>query len=657
MKMRLTLITVLALLLSLTAVVFAQEESANSFEVLRASLMRPDDATLDRWYQEYLNAPEAYIDPAIQERLLSNIRATKPLPILLDHITYTPSQRNQGGCGNCWVWAGTGLIETKHSVEQGVKDRLSVQYFDSVFYTVPGGWYACEGGSIGDFVDFYNTHAFIPWSNTNAHFQDQAGGSAPHVPASSISTNPLYDGNPGSLQGTAISTTSVTQATAIANIKNVLNQNKAVQFNFFLANSVDWNSFFSFWDNQAETDIWDSDSFCGHTVVEKQNLGHSVVIVGYDDTDANTANHYWIILNSWGAPAKRPSGLFRMKMYMNYQCKNVRATNWYYSRQFQTIETVAGKFPFSDTNSLFMGAKAASTNNIWFRERSTGQPWSRWSMLNGTSSETPAMATFNTRQYMVKKAAASTTISICHLISSGVWSGWRTVSGTTDAAPALATYRNRLYLFKKNDKSSSIEYKSMGTNGVWSAWKAVAGSSTPYAPSVVVHNDQLHLFQTDAAGSVLFRSMQSNGTWGGWYGIPGDFRTNAGPSAAIFDNRIHVVAKGVVGTPNSDKISIVYTGPVGGWSPWLEIPGAGLTSRGPRAGTGPDINTFNVVVTGQGANTLWTQTYVKGTGWNSVWTWIPGYSTAAPSLNTYWFRTQPFPTFALESGGGSKLVQ
>lgn len=652
MKRHLLGITVLALLISLAPLAWAQEDSANSVEVLRASIMRPDAATRDRWYKEYLEAPKAYIDPVIQKRLLSKSEATKPLPILLDHITYTPSERNQSSCGNCWVWAGTGLVETKHSVEQGVRDRLSIQYFDSVFYTVPGGYYACNGGNLGTFVNFYNTHVFVPWSNNNAHFQDQAGGTAPHVAASSISSTPNYDGNPNSLQGVTIATTSVTQATAIANIKNILNQNKAVQFNFWLATSADWNSFFSFWNNQAETTMWNPDTLCGHTVNSGEG-GHAVVIVGYDDTDANTANHYWIVLNSWGSNANRPNGLFRMKMYMNYKCTNVTSSGSYYSRQFQTIETVSGTRPFFDTNALFMAAKGASTNKIWFREKSTGQPWSIWSMLDGTTNQTPAMATFNTRQYMVTKGATDNTIWIRNVRSWGEWSAWSAVSGSTDAAPALVTYRNKLYLFIKTAAASSIQYKSMATNGAWSGWQTVAGSVTPYAPSVVVHNDQLHLFQTDGIGRVLIKSMSSNGTWGGWGGLTwSGFTSNAGPSAAVFDNRIHVVAKGVVGTPNSNKISLCATGPSGGWYTWSEIPGGGLTSSGPRCATGPDVKTLNVIVKGQSNNTLWTQTYVKGTGWAAGWTQLPGFSNWAPSLNTYWFRAEPFPMSPLESIDG-----
>ena len=636
-----------------------QATSGNSTAVLNASIMRPDEATRDKWYQEYLKAPKSYIDPDIKRRLLST--ATKPLPLLLDHITYTPSERNQSSCGNCWVWAGTGLAETKHSVENGVKDRLSIQYFDSAFYVFPGGYYACNGGNLGTFVNFYNQRVFVPWSNYNAYFQDQAGGTAPHVAASSISISPNYDGNPYAIQAATIPTAGLSQATAILNIKNILNQNKAVEFNFWLANQADWNTFFDFWNNHNETEIWNPDPLCGHTQ-GTGNGGHAVVIVGYDDSDTNLANRYWLVLNSWGANAHRPNGLFRMKMYMDYSCfVSTAIPGSYYSRQFQNIETVYGRIPFFDTNALFMASKGASTNSIWFRERSTGGPWSIWSMMSGTTSQTPALATFNTKQYMVTKGATDTSIWIRSQYSSGAWSSWTSVVGTTDTAPALATYRNKLYLFVKQAGGNAVQYKSMSTSGVWSAWATVPGASTPYAPAVVVHNDLLHLFQTATDGKVYFKSMPSNEVWYSGWGLlnwsDDNMLTNAAPAVTVYDNRIHVVVKGLSGTLNANNISIISTDSNGYWYYWAEIPGAGRTTRAPQVGVGPDVKTFNVTVTGQSSTTLWTQTYVKGTGWASSWSRISGYSTGAPSLNTYWFRAEPYPTLPTLAPSEGKLSE
>ena len=79
-------------------------------EAPRHPIMQPDGETRQQWYDEFMNAPKAYIDPQIAQTL-----DWGPRPYLLDKITYTPSERNQGGCGNCWVWAGTAQLEILHT--------------------------------------------------------------------------------------------------------------------------------------------------------------------------------------------------------------------------------------------------------------------------------------------------------------------------------------------------------------------------------------------------------------------------------------------------------------------------------------------------------------------------------------------------------------
>jgi hypothetical protein len=113
-----------------------------------------------------------------------------------------------------------------------------------------------------------------------------------------------------------VTTHNVGQAAAIDNLKNVLNQNKAIWIAFFVANSQDGNQFINFWSTQTETAVWNPDTYSGHTWDPNTGWGHAVLLVGYDDTDPN--NRYWVILNSWDTTSGRPNGLFRMKMDMNY---------------------------------------------------------------------------------------------------------------------------------------------------------------------------------------------------------------------------------------------------------------------------------------------------------------------------------------------------
>ena len=285
-------------------------------------------------------------------------------------IDYDPIQRNQGSCGNCWVWAGTGVMEIAHDYDNGVFDRLSIQFLDSC----RTGW-ACCGGGLGGFATWYSGQLAVPWDNTNASFADggtncAAGGSA--VPCANISITPHYPIN--TILQVSIDTHSG-QATAIANIKNILNQNRGVYFGFALPDGTSWDNFRSFWrcdGSETEATLWeDVDSFCG---IEWDGPeagdtagGHAVVIYGYNDDDADSANHYWLALNSWGtASGDRPNGFFRIPMMMNYDCAYPDdGTPGWWAFSFETLNVEFGNaLPIADANGPYNVACEGTTTNV-----------------------------------------------------------------------------------------------------------------------------------------------------------------------------------------------------------------------------------------------------------------------------------------------------
>jgi hypothetical protein len=209
-------------------------------------------------------------------------------------------------------------MEVALSVQNGVKDRLSIQYFNSNYNNGSGAW-ACCGGWLPQLAAFYaEEEKAIPWSNTNAGYADGGGTcySSASMPAHHISTSPSYAIT--SITAETIPTYGLSPETAIANIKAVLNQNRAVWFAFFLADSSDWNNFRSFWLYSPESTIWNPDFTCGKTYNPTTGGGHAVLCVGYNDDDPD--NRYWIIVNSWGTTSGRPNGIFHLDMDMNYSC-------------------------------------------------------------------------------------------------------------------------------------------------------------------------------------------------------------------------------------------------------------------------------------------------------------------------------------------------
>ena len=300
------------------------------------SIMRPDRETLREWIRAYESAPQFSVKRFGMSRPLQGSQN------LIDYLQYTPEERNQGSCGNCWAWAGTGVMEIDLSVNEGIRDRLSVQYINSCKST---GDYACGGGTLSYFKGFYrNNPRAIPWSSNNASYADarsRCGDGSSAVSCGDIATEPGYPIE--SISVMSIETTGVSQATAIANIKAVLDANKAVSFSFYLADNADWNDFRDFWINEGESALWDPSPYCGHTWVDSQGGGHAVLCVGYNDEDPDPANHYWIILNSWGANDGRPNGLFRMKMDIDYSCVLHDVDYSFYALRWQTLNIEWGE--------------------------------------------------------------------------------------------------------------------------------------------------------------------------------------------------------------------------------------------------------------------------------------------------------------------------
>ena len=305
-------------------------------------VMHPNQTTLQRWIEQYKTAEPVQIDQTIRNRAIQSTGSRS----LLSDLPYSAAERNQGKIGNCWVWAGTGVLEVAHTKQNSIRDRLSIQYLDSNYNGGSGSEWAGEGGTVTDFVNFYNQQRIVvPWSNTKANFQDGStwcrNNFQAWVSALSIQTTPHYDVT--SISEQRIETQGVSQIMAIADIKSVLDQGKAVDLAFFLPDDDAWDDFYTFWYDNRESAVWDPSRYSGRSWDYVTGKGHAVVCVGYDDTDPN--NRYWILLNSWGtANGNRPRGTFRMKMNIDYSVNYDSGYSSYYDVPATEWETISVGF-------------------------------------------------------------------------------------------------------------------------------------------------------------------------------------------------------------------------------------------------------------------------------------------------------------------------
>ena len=521
-------------------------------------IMRPDDLTIRIWQDRYERAPRAHIDeryhhhvhPKVAARIdnAGNISSTN----LLNLLTYLPSE-SQGSCGDCWAWAGTRVMGVDLNKQTGNAANLSVQFTNSCY-----GDNACCGGWLADIVDFYDSKLeAIPTSNTNAAFKDgnfgcSSRGSVSSVSCSSISTSTNYPIT--SISAATITTTGVSQATAISNIKNVLNQGKAIWVAFYLPNNTAWNNFYNFWNNQSESALWNPDTYCGQKW-SSSGGGHAVTLVGYDDSSSNTDDHYWIIVNSWGTTSNRPNGIFRMKMYVNYSCTFSRLSA--YALGFQTLNigwggdsapgdttapiVTAFTIPGSSTSltvniNSFTATDDVGVTGYMVTNSSTAPAES----ASGWSTSAPTRYTFSasttsgakTLYAWAKDAAgnvsasmsASVTLSIGapDLVISAVSNSAKTITSSSRSFPITDTTKNqgtgsaaasttKYYLSTTTSKTSSSVLLS-GTRSVaaLAAGETSTGSVTVIVPSGITRTTYYALACADDNAAVSESSESNN---------------------------------------------------------------------------------------------------------------------------------------------------
>jgi hypothetical protein len=439
------------------------------------------------------------------------------------------------------------------NTQQAKAVNLSVQFTNSCYGENP-----CCGGWLSDIVDFYNSKLMtIPTSNTNASFQDGrfscSSRTISSVSCSSISTSTNYP--IASMAAETVTTTGVSQATAISNIKNILNQGKAIWFAFYLPNNTAWNNFYNFWNNQSESALWNPDTYCGKTW-SSGGGGHAVTLVGYDDSDADTVNHYWIVLNSWGTTTNRPNGVFRVKMYANYGCTFSRLSAYALGFQTLNIEWGDGGSASGDTTAPMVTAFAipASSTSLTVSINSftamddvdvtgymvTNSSTKPTASASGWSTNAPTSYTFSssttsgtkTLYAWAKDAAgnvsasksASVTISIAgtiDLIISAVSNRATTITASSRSFSITDTTKNqgtasaaasttKYYLSTTTSKtSSSVLLSGTRSVAVLAAGKTSAGSTTVKVPSGITRTTYYAIACADDNAAVS-ESNESN---------------------------------------------------------------------------------------------------------------------------------------------------
>lgn len=183
---------------------------------------------------------------------------------------YMTPIKDQGSCGSCWAFASVGAMEAQYQIGKSNPNTgldLSEQYVLS-----------CSGGTCsGWYIDYALN--FLRDSGTPDEACDRYVGT---TTACGTGRCADYGSRLYKINGwTWIDTSAV-------NIKNYIYTHGPVMVWMPVFDDFPWYDA-SFWQY----------SFYSHSPSGSYG-GHFVVIVGWDDQGAGTADDYWIVRNSWG---------------------------------------------------------------------------------------------------------------------------------------------------------------------------------------------------------------------------------------------------------------------------------------------------------------------------------------------------------------------
>jgi hypothetical protein len=230
----------------------------------------------------HLLTAASVVDPAQQVVYTIHVKSNPAPPApalvnLLPLLHHVPADRKQGVCSNCYAWAATAALEVAMNVKYGIKDRLSIQYFNTIYKPLAPGDAAspCCANNFSAVLDTYlGSRMMIPWANPHAGFKDHdlpCAGAYPGRPA--IGLLPHY--RIRALGAQELGTRLWSDEDIIAEVMHHLSQRRAIIF---------------------------------------KTGGHYVTLVGYDARDPDPAKHLWRVLDSAGASSAMPEGVYGLPM-------------------------------------------------------------------------------------------------------------------------------------------------------------------------------------------------------------------------------------------------------------------------------------------------------------------------------------------------------
>ena len=175
---------------------------------------------------------------------------------------------------------------------------------------------------------------------------------------------------------------------------------------------------------------------------------------------------------------------------------------------------------------MLHSGRSDTRTNVWMsRFDPSSETWTSNTQLSYSSNETPAIAEYNSRLYIVGIDPSDNKLWMATMNSSETFSASSRVSGQySNSRVSLANFGGRLYVAHRDHSGSTIKYNSYDG----SSWRGDAtipagtsgASIQGYAPSIATHGSYLHLVHKRTSGSSVYWTYFDGSSWASEVTIP-----------------------------------------------------------------------------------------------------------------------------------------
>ena len=361
---------------------------------------------------------------------------------------------------------------------------------------------------------------------------------------------------------------------------NSTDAGQPVQLSCTLTDDVAVSSYMFSWNNTGDWVNQTATSVSGASVTATLNgtwnssAGSAIAVEVY----ANDSSNNWAVSPQYNFTLTSTSTSVMVVRGMDDRiyCRVENGDSWeeWSVLPGSTIDSPAAAMLGSKLSIVVRGSDGYTLWYGYLMDPSNVTSFSGWALLGGATSSAPTLTSNGTALCLVVRGLDNRIYYRVYDTAAQVWQGWNVLpSGTTCDKPAASMLGSTLNIVVRGysptdaDANNTLWYSTMNlTSNAFSGWTPVSGA-TPSSPTLTASqtSNSLCLIVRGNDNRIYYNTWNS-GSWQGWNALPSGAAIN-GPAATIVGGKLYFVVIGMDGASIWQSSLDIATSKLSGWAP------------------------------------------------------------------------------------------